>query len=56
MAILLWTATTITGSLRTRTMLLLYENNINVGIATATFTGIGSYTGSFTKNFQYRAN
>ena len=28
-----------------------YENNINVGTATATFTGIGNYTGSFTKNF-----
>ena len=25
-----------------------YENNINVGTATATFTGIGNYTGSFT--------
>lgn len=39
-----------------------YENNINVGTATATFTGIGNYTGSFTKNFNivptdiYRAN
>lgn len=28
-----------------------YENNINAGTATATFTGIGKYTGSFTKNF-----
>ena len=28
-----------------------YENNINAGTATATFTGIGNYTGSFTKNF-----
>lgn len=28
-----------------------YENNVNVGIATATFTGIGNYSGTLTETF-----
>lgn len=30
---------------------LKYQNNINVGMATVTITGIGNYTGSITTNF-----
>ena len=33
-----------------------YSNNVNVGTATVTITGIGDYTGTVTKNFQITQN
>ena len=44
----------INGLLQGRDYEVTYENNINVGTATITITGLGNYTGSIVKTFEIK--